>query len=526
MIPTLAPVRRLATVLLPLAAVLLLPAATVADDFISRANDLYRTIREANRSDLILLPAVAQMEKPPAPVADPEKAMLLPATAAAFPAAREWAAAEPQRAVLAALSEAAYSESRHNVKAFGQPYGVDAVAATGEGIAMVRAGLYTELGDPPILAAAKFQYLPALENVACLVHVEATGRLADGDIGGAIDVVIDWLLFARQIADREFFQEKRWGLRQTTAALERIRDLAYQDFRSQRTLRADQISSIMERLSADHADLNGERISFPRADRVGADQIIALTFTPRGEANAQFAPILARLASHERPLRLFAEAAAWEQYAGMHANWFDTKERAEQVYNEWASRWPLDSFDPRQTLPTDYDRTSKTRFALIFAAFPNMQILMNDRQVVRAHVAGTRTSLGILGLFYRAGNFPPDVSAIRPAYVRTLDPDPFNRARSRPPLEYFVPIRDQRFGPRDEPRPHTVNVVARRGQYPFQVRLGQDQFILYSVGPDNSKGWATIASDEPEKDSAGDLLLWPPVSSLLRQRLIETGELK
>lgn len=513
-------------VLTALAAVLLLPALAAADTFVERANALYATIRQNNRSDLILLPVVASMEAPPAAVSDPEKAMLLPATSSSWEAASTWATAEPQQAVLEALTRAAHSESRLERKGFGQPYGVDAVASGPDGIALVRAGLYTELGDPPMLAAAKFLYLPALDNVAALVHVEATRRAHENDIEGAIDVLVDWLFFARQMADREFFKESRWGLRQMTSALERIRDVAYYDSRTQRTLKVEQIMNMLERLRADHLDLNCDRMSFPQADKIAADHIVALTFTRRGGTNSQFAPILARLSAHEYPLRLFGEAAAWDQYAKLHANWFDTTEQLDRVYDDWRSRWPLDPFDPRQSLKTDYSKTGKTRFAAIFAIIPDMHVLINDRQVVRAHVAGTNTALGILGFSIRNGNFPPDASSIRPRFVPALLPDPYNSSRARPPLEYFVPIRDQRFGPREDPRPHTVNVITRDGEYNFQVRIGQDQFILYSVGPDGRKSWATIVSDEPAKDAVGDLILWPPAVALLRQRLVETGALK
>lgn len=524
MILSFAPARRL--VLTALAAAVLLPQIAAAQTPVNEANALYGTIRQANRSDLILLPAVAQMTAPPTAVSDPEKAMLLPATSSTFQGARDWAGAEPQQAVLEALKNAARSQSRMEMKGFGQPYGVDALATSSEGIALIRAGLYTDLGDPPLLASARFLYLPHLENVAALVHVEATRRAYEGDVEGAINVMLDWLFFSRQMADREFYKEARWGLRQMVSALERIRDIAYQDSRGARRLTVDQIMVILEHLRSDAGDLNCDRMSFPRADKIGADQVIDQTFVRRGSPNNQFAPTLARISSHQHPLRLFGEAAAWEQYAKLHADWFDSKEQVNRVYNDWAQRWPLGAFDPVQNARTAFSYTSRTRFAAVHAVLPDMHVLMNDRQVVRAHVAGTQMALGILGFQYRNGNFPPDISAIRPRFVPVILPDPFNPSRSRLPLEYFVPIRDQRFGPREEPRPHVVNVITRDGQYNFQVRLGQDQFILYSVGPDGLKDWATIVYDEPTKDATGDLLLWPPAVSLLRQRLVETNVLK
>ena len=90
---------------------------------------------------------------------------------------------------------------------------------------------------------------------------------------------------------------------------------------------------------------------------------------------------------------------------------------------------------------------------------------------------------------------------------------------------YFVPIRDQRFGEREDPRPHEVNVVTGRAGN-FKVRIGQDQFILYSVGPDGRKDWARDVSGEPPRGAFGDLLIWPPVTSLVRMHLQETGQIK
>jgi hypothetical protein len=58
------------------------------------------------------------------------------------------------------------------------------------------------------------------------------------------------------------------------------------------------------------------------------------------------------------------------------------------------------------------------------------------------------------------------------------------------------------------------------------VSVGDDQFVLYSIGPDEEKGWATLVSDAPSAGASGDLLIWPPVISLTRQRLMETGTLK
>jgi hypothetical protein len=92
------PLRHLAAI--AISASVLTPIAARADEFTDRANQLYSTISTSKRSDLVLLPVVAKMQPPPAVVATVEKAMILPATSASFGAAKDWATAPTQTAVL------------------------------------------------------------------------------------------------------------------------------------------------------------------------------------------------------------------------------------------------------------------------------------------------------------------------------------------------------------------------------------------------------------------------------------------
>jgi hypothetical protein len=498
-----------------------------ADEFVDRANNRYALIRQEHRSDLILFPLVAKMQPPPAVVESVPKAMMLPHGSSGWSTAEAWAMDEPQRAVIEVMPRVAANTQM----TVGQPYGADALAVSEQGIALIQDGLYTELGDPPMLAGARFLYLPKLEQVGSLVNVEATRLAAEGKVHEAIELLTHWLYFSRQMADREFFQECRWGLRSMVATLERIRDVAYVDFRAgQPRLSIEQIMAALDRLRTADGYLMGDRLTFPQANKDAAEQVIARTFVHRGGVNtATFGQTMARMASTKRPLRLFSESARWDEVGAMHANWFDTTEQLGKVYNNWTARWPLDPFDSQHTLIADYDRTSQARFAVIKTILPDMGVLFNDRQVLRAQLIGTRNALAVLAFQYRNGNFPASLSMIRPAFVREIEMDPFNPNRARgaePVLQYFVPIRDQRFAERETPRPHEINVVLGGGASNFRVSVGQDQFILYSVGPDGSRDWARNVSGEPTKGMVGDLLLWPPVSSLLRQRLTELDEFR
>lgn len=506
--------------------------AVAQDDHVTEANRLYAGIQPDRRSDLVLLPLLAKMEPPPASVARLEQAMFLPAGTAAWPAADAWANGAPQRAVLAALDQVTKEEDPVEAMAFGQPYGAEAMGST-DGVALIRAGLYTELGDPPLLAAARFLYLPALDAMSCLVHVEATRLNAAGDPAGAVDLLIDWTFFARQMADRAFFEEARWGMWQVIGGLTRIRDIAYVDFRSAKALKPEQIASALERLRDEGGYIRPERLMFPRADRIAAQQVIDRVFIPRsGPDQATFAPTMARLASTQRPLRLFSESARWEAAAADSANWFDQREELKRVFDDWTARWSLRPFDPLLSLQSEYERMNKSRFAVLDALIRDMGGLLNDRDVLLAHLVGTRSALGLVAFHYNNKSFPRTLAGIRPAYVRDLGPDPFSVAGRDlgrlPPLEFFVPIRDtrDRFGPREQPRPHEINVFTPGGEYNFKAKVDQDQFVLYSVGPNGAKEWAEYATGTPIRNSIGDLLLWPPALSLYREELQRTGRLK
>jgi hypothetical protein len=505
-------------------------AAVRADEFTDRANELYRPISASKRSDVILLPLIAKMQPPPAVVGTLEKAAMLPAASPSFKAAADWAAGEPQQAVITALEKITKEENPVEAFAFGQPYGADAVAGGGpDGIAMIEAKLYTDLGDPPMLAGARFLYLPALDRVACLVNVEATRQAAAGDFDKALGVLINWLYFSRSMADRAFFQEARWAWKMMIASADRVRDVVYTDFRvGGHKITNEQLMAVLQRTRSD-GYLNTDHIFFPRANVIAGDQVVAKCFIPRGGTNeAVFGSTMARLAATERPLRLFAEAARWNEVASAHANWFDTTKQLAGIDADLRRRWSLDAFDPLLRSLTDYERMDKGKYAVLAAIYPDMTVLFNDRQNLRAQLVGTRMALGIMAFQNRSKNWPPDIASIRPTWVKVIEADPFNPDRAGgklPPLEFFVPIRDQKFGPREDPKPHEINVVVG-GHQNFKSKVGQDQFVLYSIGPDASKDWAKNVYSEPPKNAIGDLLIWPPVASLLRQRMIEQGEIK
>ena len=85
------------------AIMLLTCTGAFADDYIDQVNAFYTDIRADQRSDPIILAALAEMDAPPEAVDTPSKAAMLPASASAWSAVQEWAQMPQQVAVLDAL---------------------------------------------------------------------------------------------------------------------------------------------------------------------------------------------------------------------------------------------------------------------------------------------------------------------------------------------------------------------------------------------------------------------------------------
>lgn len=522
----LAALLRAALVAAAFAAALPIPSAR-ADEFVDRANKSFAGVAQARRSDLILLPLLAKLTTAPKSAATLDAARTLIPTFPGWAEAKAWAEAPSQKAALDAIAGLVKETDVRKSMVFGQPYGVEGVP-----IDLVRAKLYTDLGDPPTLSGARFLYLPALDALQCLVHVEAMRRADAGDPLAALTLLSDFALLSRQLADRQFYKEVDWAMQAMTAAVERMRDLAYLDSKGKQALAPKAsvgLPEFIEKLEPDKGPLSVPRISIPLGDRLGAEQIVARVFIARGGVNAAtFASTMAALGSTDRPLRLFSESAKWQAMIPRQKGWFDITDELPKAYNDWTGRWDLEAFNRRLETPTYASKLDRGSYAVLAETTPPIDDLFKLRQVLRTEVAGTRAALGVLGYFYSTKSFPPQISSVRPKWVKSLEADAFNPNRAHgalPPLEYFVPIRDQTFGPREEPKPHTVSIFMP-DQANFDLRFKQDQFLLYSVGSDGAKNYASKVQNTSSRVLGADYLIWPPVKSLYRQYLIDKGQLK
>jgi hypothetical protein len=504
----------------------LFTSASPAQDgtFVKNANRAYEVYPASRRSDMVLLPVLAAMTAPPARVAYLEDASLLPATSVDFPAAAEWAQAPAQRAALEALDQVTRETDWTKAYAFAQPYGADAVEP-----AMVRAGQYSEVGDPPMLAAVQHLFLPRLDRLACLVNVEATRRAAAGEVAQACDVLVDWVFFGRQMADRVMGREAAWGLRAMNQGLERLRDVVYLDMTAGRRLTAQDLRALLERLAeTGYTDVG--RIGFPPGDRIAAEQVLARVYPGHTVDEAVFAPTMARLGSAAHPLRLFSEWSRWRTAAAAQSDAPTARRLLTGLFDDWRARWQAGWYDLRQNVTPAYTLLPKESNAAIAQSVPDLGELIELRQIARTELVGTRTTLALIGHLYTHGSMATQLSVVRPQWLPTIESDPFNPERLSGPkawMNYLVPMRDTPKNSRGEPVPYEVSVVTNDPTKPVNRRLTDETFMVLSMGANGKFEYGILNQNTAKRlDTPADYLIFPPVVSLQRQVLVDGQLLK
>lgn len=513
----------------PMLVVACAAVAARADDFIDRVNAAYKSIPEANRSDLVILPAVAKLQPAPAEMRSVDFNMLVTPSHAAWGTIEAWVTAEPQKAMLKALHDVTREEDFRKAMVFAQGYGVEAVSNRPD---LLSAEMYTELGDPPTLAGARHLYLPAIGRLLDLCNIEATRLLAAGNAKGAIDVMFDCLYFYRQLSDRPFLMEKRMGLMGMRMSLHRIRDIAYQDSRSdKKSLTVADIKAWVKRLEPEKGYVGVGRLRLPEANLIAAEQLVNRVMVKGQGINDSFSSALARITGGTKPLRILSESAYWDNIAKRHAGYYDTldqligKQGDGGIRADWNRLWGLDPFDPllRRESAISMRIKSTDRFAVLRVTLDGIDDLFPMRQSVRTEISGTRLGLSAYGSYIQSnGSWPRDITAVRPTFVEVVDLDPYNTAKK--PFEYFVPMRDRPpQGIRGEEVPFELRVWPGVGRKNFSLKLKADQFVIYSVGPNDVNDAGKDATQgDPQGD--GDYLIWPPALSLIRKNLQDSGQ--
>lgn len=523
------------------------PSAAIAQASVSDANALYRNIRmgdgePGDRSDLHLIPAIAVMESAPIGADTPERARLLKPGMAAWENAAAWASGPAQQRVLEKLRLVTEEIDPSFAMGYGQPYGQDALLEFFElGLdeevfdAILERGLITEIdvGGTALLAAAdrSDRGVPTVYRwLAPLVHVEATRLYHEGDIIASLRLLSDYTFFGRQIADRQLRREKIYGLSMMVDGLERMRDIAYTDFRSQTPQLAsssnwDPLIRLLDRMADRSRDnepgfLELDRLGLPRASWIAARQLARHTLDSNGARPGVFNATMARLGGGDDPLRMLATASTWGMYADRQKSQSDSLREIEDIIGDIRLRWQQDDpFHRIMRTPFTVERVNLQENVPAYITLYRTEVLFNLRRIVRTEIAGTRLALAVVGNRYRTGGFARTPASVRPTWLFRLDADPFNPASGGQPLQLFVPGRDIRS------RVHEINVIIE-GAPNFARNIADDEFVVYSVGADGVANLASRVQNSVSLVQGADYLIWPPVLSLQRLQLDDLGELR
>jgi hypothetical protein len=506
------------------------PRAVLADEYTDKVNKLASdpSVGEKARSDLVLLPLLAKLQPPPAVLRSQERAALLADKGPGWAECAAWAQAPSQKAVLEALDTVTKEQDRKKAFIFGQPYG-----EAGVSVDLIKDNMFTDLGDPPLLAAAQIKYMPAMENTGILVQVEATRLMAAGDGKAAMKTLADWIYFTREMADRPMLQEKKWAMNSMRIGLERIRDLVYTDMLADKhVLVYEAMDKENERLSDGTARKRGflqlDKIAFPEGDFIAREQLIKMIMGPDGKPDpATFAPLMARASSSTRPLKLFSAAAFWEQARAAHAGERESTQMLKGIHDDWAARWSRSAFDRVSGTASDYRKRVQTsnRFPALGEAFAEIDSLFSLRQQLKTELAGTRMSVGAYGFYLRNKTLPTGLAACVPTFFNPIDKDPYSPPPRNADISYFVPMRDTPKDQSGAPKPVTITLWPPPPNPEFKREFDDHVFVVYSVGPDGLTDAGLVAT-QTRVGVRGDYLLFPPTISLYRQRLLEKGELK
>lgn len=424
-------------------------AAAQTSPQLAELNSLWASIAQEDRADLVLLPALRAITPPPEGIDSIAAAAAITPESTHWAEAAAWVSGESQTKLLEALRTITERRSRFG---FAQPYGQAA------GSDAAGSGLFVELGDPELIARARFGWFKPLDTLAMIVQIEATRLVEAGDGDGAMDLMTRWVRFARMMLDREYFIEKKKAFEWMRFGAERLRDLVYlaPDSLDESELRAA-IRELADR------EFNLDRIRLPRADKLAAQELLEKTFLERGGPDPKtFGATFAQLESGEKPLRLFTEAARWRRLAEQHADRFDTRDKIDGVFNDWSLRWNLGTFDPILQQATDFSKLDRGRFSLIASAVPDIGELFGERLALRTELAGTRLALAIVGYRRWSGDWPDPIFAVRPRFVPEIPLDPMDPTEAQP-LRFFVPMRDVLTTERTEPQPHGIAIKGDSG---------------------------------------------------------------
>lgn len=436
---------------------------------------------EQSKSYRVLFDAYLQLSPPPFPISNTFNLLTIHPKMPDWSRVSDWAESNPHmaEAILAC----------HDRVILGLPYGGSEVESKYR-----EAQLVADIIVVDDLEANEFRYLDAMEVISAFATAEMYRLLEADQVQQALELAVahNWVL--RQLCDRQFLDEKFYGIGMLIDALSNMRDVFYTYL--------DSITDEQFRQIAwyDVPELRPDRnrLHIPEGDKVVSEAVLEEVFDRNSRADPEkFADVFAAVQSANAPLTRFGAARRWRMIAAVHGSLDASKERLDLIYHDWWRRWRVQAYDAILETDTQFERTNPIRYAAVIYSMQDIASVFELRNQLVAAVNGTAVSAGLCGYKKRFGVYPDDKEKLYALFVRKniSDVDPYDRAYGN--LQYrFVTKRE------------SVDTLGGR------VWIDADQGLLYSRGQNNKDDRGTQHAETGD----GDIVLWPPIRALSREQ--------
>lgn len=357
-------------------------------------------------------------------------------------------------------------------------------------------------------------YLPRYRELMALLRAEAFRRAENGDGSGGCEAILGMTRMARQLCDRQFYDEKHLGMTLLLNSFIEIRDFMwyYRDLLSIDDFKL--ISLELERLGLD-------RIELPTGEELIGQQLIEQIYGPDNKVDKQkFPEVMATFDSYGSPLKRFQAEAFWLQVADKHASRKEVDKALVDAVANWKLRWrlPLHS-----TLAPDsaFEQLDDLEYAAVKRPIRDLQKLFDLRIPLVTQLNGTATAAGIHayivrekgklipGTPMREAEVPARLAQVQPSFVN-YESTLVDMYRSVDTKLYFAVVRNT--DPRFSHEGYPIDTPDGR------ILLAEFWPLLYSVGPDQSEdlGKALVHKPNPVAGDKCDIIFFPNVDVMAR----------
>ncbi|MBG85132.1 MAG: hypothetical protein CMJ40_11385 [Phycisphaerae bacterium] len=445
--------------------------------------------KEESKAWTLLFDAYLQLSKPPFTVGKQFNLETIWPGMDGWDKVSAWAAANPGmgKAILAASDKVI----------IGLPYGLDQVPASYAGMK-----LYVDVKIEGSKRSLDFGYFDAIDAIQAYATAEAYRLFESGDVDGALKLIAANNFVLRMFCDREFLKEKTFFISLLDKTLSNMRDYFW---RYQDKISVEQYRVIaMDELPYLRPDR--ERLLIPEGDRILAQAMITEVYDGNtGDVNTEdFTRMFTLIQSEDEPLTRLGAARRWREIATRHGGLEGSQDRLTLIYDDWWRRWRLRDHGELLSIESEFDKANAMRYAGVLISIDDIKSLFSIRNNLRVAVYGTAMSAGLCGFKIDTGFYPNSVdnrvSGLYGTYVRrTIDKDPYHYQ------DYLFDLDSFRYRLLKERTALDVGID--------RVWLKAGMGLLYSIGEDMEDG---VGETHAADDSMADLVIWPPVKSLLR----------